>query len=191
MQSFLGALFLLLIASCGERDPDVKKPTPTPAPNQNNPNGSLQLNGKTPADFYNGFLYSDSGTGNSKYKFIYSDSQPIGEKAKVPEEQLCANFSLFLMADKSFTLDYREFYCKKSAAHPDDRLVLFPKRLGGKWQINKTDLQVGDLLIGTGGKYSGNDVINFHFTRAIRTANLQTPLFVGLYVSSNLGVSGN
>lgn len=188
MKLFFGLLLSFAVIACGEKDPDVKKPTGTPAPTPNSANESFQLNGKTPADFYNGFLYSDTAPAPLKYKYVLSSTQSVGEKASDPNKHVCADFSLYLRSDKTFVLDYRESYCVTSASRPETQVPLYVHRYGGQWQINKMDLVVGDLLVGTGRKLSDKDVIDFHFAKVLRSANLQTPLFVGYYVQSNMGM---
>ena len=190
MKSLLGLVLVFAAFGCGEKDPNVKKPTASPAPTQNT-NEGLQLNGKNPADFYNGFLYSEAAPAPLKYRFVLSSSQPIGEKTADATKQICADFSLFLLSSKTFTLDYRESYCVTSAARPETQVPLLAKRFTGQWQVNKMDLVIGDLMIGTGSQLNGKDVIGFHFMKPIRTANLQTPLFVGAYVQSNMGMAAN
>lgn len=162
--------------------------SPIPADPGRESNETYELNGESAETYYNKFLYSESGEGSLKYSFIKSSYQKIGERTTDSDKQICGSFSLFLLPNKDFTLDYFESYCIVDSRRPETQKKLFRKRLQGQWRVDKTSLVIGDLMTGVGYILNNKDVVGFTFKRSIHEVHLEKERFVGYYVHSNVGI---
>ena len=119
------------------------------------------INGKSPDDYYNQFLYRKDGSG---YRYLSSSF------ARLANSELYASVSLVLYQDHTYKLLYSEH--KKDA--PDIYSQTFSKTLSGTWAVDDLSIKLsGDVTgKGSGLNYNGAEAVVLKVDKDIQTAGL-------------------
>lgn len=132
-------LSLTLFAACAQPEGD----------NKNTTKKTVIIQGKSPTDYYNQFLYKDSKDCGHKDSFKYIASENISLRELVNDHEARALLYIYLEADGSFSADYDVDEIVER--YGEGRIGLREvsrQTIYGRWSVNAD----GEILLGELGR---------------------------------------
>lgn len=136
---------------------------------------SIQVQGKSPADYFNQFLYRVEGSCENpgKIRFRYLSSEDVSHGHLPNGNPVITQVRVYLRADQSFSADYVENEVLEYIPNGYASRTLLEKKLKGSWRIDDERIVLEGVGNGTGVKFNGKDAVLFVFDHNISRQGLK------------------
>lgn len=164
------AVFFLLMAGCGLEL------------NHSEKHESKEINGKTPEDYYNQFLYRQEG---KYYRFLVSSTVAL-----TSNREKFVSLDVFLMNDHTYTAKYEELKKDSDSGSITSYSSTYEKSLRGTWRVDDMSLKLSGDLSGTGNglNYNNAEAVVFKADSDIHTPGLAQTQLILIFGSSTKGL---